>query len=690
MKLKNLYKFSVVLLFHGVGMFSCAHGQAIQLVPDGSDFEQLPQHPIIAQTIASMVANYHYKKTKIDDSLSTKIFDNYLERLDKSRTLFLASDVKELEKYRFKMDDALLSGDLSPAFEVFKIYAKRLNERGDYILNTLQTTQNLSSSDVFDFTREQLPWFNSVSQERAYWNEKVRYDLILLRANKKTEKEAQDILTRQYEKLAKRLGNLRSEDAFEQFMNAFTGAIDPHSMYLSPRNSSEFNIKMNKSLVGVGLELALLNEYPTIMTVIPGGAAEKSNQVAVNDRILAVAEGEKGEFEDVVGWDLDEVIQKVRGTAGSIIRLRLLPAGATLGARPKELSLIRDKIVLEDQKVKSEVQIVKQGNREQKIGVISIPNFYFDANAFNKGDKNYTSTSHDVRKALESFKSQGVAGVMIDLRNNPGGSLKEGIDLTGLFITYGPVVQLRDAQNKVTVHSDTDSLLVYSGPLTVLINRLSASSSEIFAAAMQDYGRAVIIGEPSFGKGTAQNTYAMNLVVQQPDKNYGQFNMTYAKFYRINGSSTQNRGVTPDIDFPSAGLLYAGESTMKNALPYDEIAATAFSPVSQMKAMNTQLEKDHEKRMLANPEFRFLKEDVQKFKEARAKKSFVLDLNKYAGIYAVQENEALRRINERRALQGLKPVASIDAQVKPGLDYIKEESLQVTAELVNKLTLKNK
>jgi len=690
MKLNKVYKFSIALVLYGLWTLSTASGQAITLEPNGEDFEPLPQHAVIAKTIASMVANYHYKKTKIDDSLSTRIFNDYLEKLDKAHTLFLASDVKGFEKYRFQMDDALLSGNLSPAFEIYTVYAKRLNERVDYTLDALKTAQNLSSTDVLDFTREQMPWFGSASEEEAYWNKRLRYELILLCANKKTEKEARDILTKRYEKFKIKLENQRSESAFEQFMNAFVGTIDPHTAYLSPRGADDFNITMNKSLVGIGVELNVQDEYPTVMSVIKGGPSEKSGQIAVNDRILAVAEGEKGEFEEIIGWDLQESIQKIRGAAGSVVRLRILPAGVTLAAKPKEVRLVRDKIVLEDQKVKSEVKTVKQGSKEQKIGIITIPNFYFDAAAYNKGDKNYASTSNDVRKALEGFKSQGgVEGIMVDLRNNGGGSLKEAIDLSGLFIKNGPVVQLRDVQGKITVNSDSDSLLVYGGPLTILINRLSASASEIFSAAMQDYGRAVIIGEQSYGKGTAQNTYPLNRVIQQPDKNYGQFNMTYAKFYRISGGSTQNRGVTPDVSFPSKySTLNIGESTMKNTLPYDEIAAASFSPVSKMNEINKTLEKDHEERMLANPEFKFLKEDIEKLKEANAKKSLVLDLKKFAAIQAEQESKELKRVNERRKLQGLKPVTAIDAQAKSNVDYVKDESLQVTAEFITDLNTK--
>jgi carboxyl-terminal processing protease len=685
MILKKFFKLAVVLMFQIAGLLSYANAQEAR-VAAGFNFKQLPQHGMIAKTLASMAANNHYQKVKIDDALSAKTFDNYLERLDKSRILFLASDIKAFEKYRLQLDDALSSGELSPAFELFGVYVNRMNERTEYSLKTIQTINKLSSNEVFDFSREQLPWFNSLNEEKLYWNKKVRYELILLMASKKSGKEAKSILTSRYEKLKKKLEKLKSEDAFEQFMNAFTGTIDPHTSYLSPKSSDAFKVTMNKSLVGIGVFLGIKDEYPIINTVVKGGPAEKSNQIAINDRIVALANGDKAPFEDVVGWDITEVTEKIRGEKGSVIRLKILPAGAMITAKPIEVTLLRDKIAMEDQKVKREVQAIKQGKVDQKIGIISIPNFYLDAAAFTKGDPDYASTSKDVRKALAFFKEQGVAGVMVDLRNNPGGSMKEAIDLAGLFISHGPVVQLRDAEGKITPFLDEDTTTVYAGPLTVLVNRLSGSSSEIFTAAMQDYGRAIVIGEQSFGKGTAQNVLPLNQILNKPDQNLGQFNMTMAKFYRINGGSTQNMGVTPDLNFPSKySVMNVGESTLKNALPYDQVPAATFTKVSEMTAIIEKLKINHEARMQASQELKFLKEDIQQLKEEDTKKSMILDLEKTIRQQADLRKIELNRTNSRRKLQGLKPLVVVDEKTKNTADEMKNESLQVTAELVTEL-----
>jgi carboxyl-terminal processing protease len=684
MNFKTLYKSPVTLMLCGICLGTTVNGQVVQLQPTPFTFEPMPKHSTIAITVTTAIANYHYNKVKIDDSLSTRIFDNYLSKLDKAHTVLLAADVKEFEKYRFQMDDALVSGDLSGAFKLFSVYATRMNERVEYALTTLKTAQNLSSTDVYDFSREDLPWFNTLKEEDQYWNKRIRYELISLKAVNNDEKKAYQALTRRYEKLKKGLETLKSENAFEVFMNAFTETVDPHSTYFSPKASTEFNMQMNKSLEGIGITFSFQDELPVIISVVKGGPVDKSGKIAVNDRILAIAQGENGEFEDAVGLTQDEVVQRTRGAKGSIVRLRILPAGAALVSKPKEVTIVRDKIVLEDQKVKSEVKSVKQGNSTKKIGIISIPNFYFDAAAFNKRDKDYASTTADVRKALKAFETQGVEGVMVDLRNNGGGSLREAVELTGLFINYGPVVQVRNANGKIQVESDKDSLVVYGGPVTILINRLSASASEIFSAALQDYGRALIIGEQSYGKGTVQTVYPVGQLTGQNDPSLGSLKFTMAKFYRVNGASTQHRGVTPDISFPSKyETLNIGESALKNVLPYDEIARANFTPVVGLKGVN-ELKQHHEQRMNASQEFKFLVEDIQKVKESSAKKSTVLDLNKFAVEQQKQQADELNRLNKRRKLQGLQPVAALGDQAKSTVDYVQDESLQITAELISK------
>lgn len=685
--LKKLYRSPLALMLYGVSIFSTANGQVVQLESNDSIFEPLPKHATIAKTIAAAVANYHYKSVSIGDSLSTRIFDNYLTKLDKSHSIFLVADIKEFEGYRFQMDNALLSGELTPVFKIYGVYAERLRERIDYALNALEKVQNLASSDVFEFDRENLPWFNSISEENQYWNKRIRYELISLQAISKDKQKAYEALGRRYEKIKKGLQNLKADNAFEAFMNAFTETVDPHTSYFSPKAAENFNTLMNKTLEGVGLTFSFQDELPVILSVIKGGPADKNGQFSVKDRILAIAQGDNGEFEEVIGWTEDEVIQKLRGVKGSVVRIRILPAGVALVSKPSQIRLTREKIVLEDQKVKSEVKIVKQDNKSRKIGVISIPNFYFDVVAYNKGDKDYASTSADVRKALDNFKSQRVEGVMIDLRDNGGGSLKEAIELSGLFIKYGPVVQTRNAKGGIEVMSDKDSLQEYGGPLTVVINRLSASASEIFSATLQDYGRAVIIGEQSFGKGTVQSVYSVNQLCGEQGQNFGSLKLTTGKFYRINGASTQHRGVTPDISFPSKyEFLNIGESILKNVLPYDQIASTSFSPVLGLKELTKMLKQHHEQRMHVSQEFKFLTEDMEKLKESSTKKSMVLDLGKFVALQKQQQIDELTRLNLRRKLQGLGSVTAVDASTKTDVDYVKDESLQITAELINKIT----
>ncbi|UIR54889.1 carboxy terminal-processing peptidase [Sphingobacterium sp. SRCM116780] len=670
--------FGTLLLLNGISLSS--YGQAIALLPEGFHFEPAPQHAVVTKTIADMIANYHYEKVTIDDAMSTKILDQYFSNVDKAKTLFLVSDIKEAEQYKRTLDDALRNGDPKPAFDLFSIYANRLTGKMDYCLNLLKTNELSQTGESFMRTREDMPRFTSLQEAQQYWAQQLHYEMLLLMSSQKSKEEARKLLVQRYDKVKKRVARLNNEHAFSLFLNAFTGAIDPHTNYLSPTVADGFNANMNKALVGIGVELMVQDEYPTIKALIKGGPAERSGTLAVNDRIVALADGEQGEYNDVVGWDLTEVADKIRGEKGSTLRLRVLPNTASLATQPQEIRIVRDKIVLEDQKAKSEVVSIGTGKRTKKIGVITIPNFYLDIAAQRKGDPNYASTSKDVRRILEELKKQHVDAVMVDLRNNGGGSMTEAIDLSGLFISRGPVVQLQDAKKQTTVFSDQDSTVAYSGPLTVLVNHFSASSSEIFAAAMQDYGRGVIIGEETYGKGTAQNTYPLSQLLKEPNQNLGQLNMTFSKFYRINGRSTQNLGVSPDILFPTLSLSI-GERTLPNALKYDEIEVSKYTPVADLHKTITKLKSEHDGRMKNNLDYRFLLEDVQKLKEVMDQKTYVLDQDKFTALRVAQQEQQLNRMNQRRKNKGLKPLTSLVGQTIEKEDLMKEEALAVTAEL---------
>lgn len=650
------------------------------------DLKPEPKHYTVAKVITGAIEEYHYKSVKLDDSLSSQIFNKYLKDLDGSRSMLLASDVKDFEQFRYQIDDQLEAGDLTAGYYIYNHYADRLSQRVDYALSLLKTKMNLDSTDSYVLDREKEPWFSTSTDLNNYWNKRIRYELINQKLISKDDKKAYDIITKRYENLKSQLAKLKSEDVFETYMNAFSSTVEPHTVYLSPKSSTDFKIDMSRSLEGIGATLRSENEYTKVVQLTKGGPAEKSKQVQPNDRIIAVAQGKDGEFEDVVGWRIDDVVAKIRGPKGTTVRLQILPAGADANANPKMVVLVRDKVVLEEQKAQSEVKQVTYNGKPYKIGIITVPAFYIDWDAMRKGDPNYTSTTRDVKNALVKFKAEGVDGVVMDLRNNGGGSLKEAIELTGLFIKTGPVVQVREAGGRVTVNEDKDPDIAYNGPLTVMINRFSASASEIFSAAIQDYHRGLIIGSQSYGKGTVQTAAAINELINKPD-NLGQLNLTVAKFYRISGGSTQHKGVIPDIAFPSMfPASEFGESSEPTALPWDQIAPAQYAPLGKLDGIKTVIEADHEKRMEASPEYKYILEDIKEFDKNRAQKTVVLNIDQLKKERDLKDDEDLVRYNQRRAALGEKPVAKGADRVPLNNDYVKDESLEITAEYVSKVS----
>ncbi|UKJ07856.1 carboxy terminal-processing peptidase [Solitalea lacus] len=643
-----------------------------------------PKHYLVAKVITGAIEEYHYKKIKLDDSLSVQVFNKYLKDLDGGRSSLLASDVKDFEQYKYKLDDQLEGGDLTAGYYIYNHYANRLSERIDYALGLLKTKMNLDSTDSYELDREKEPWFSTTADLNSYWNKRLRYELITQKLLSKDEQKAYNIIKKRYENLKTQLSKLKSEDVFEAYMNAFSSTVEPHTVYLSPKNSADFKIEMSRALEGIGATLRYDEGYTKVVQLTKGGPAEKSKQVQPNDRIIAVAQGKDGEFEDVVGWRIDDVVGKIRGPKGTVVRLQIIPSGADVNSAPKTIVLVREKVVLSEQQAQSEVKQVNYNGKLYKIGVISVPAFYIDWDAMRKKDPNYTSTSRDVKNALIKFKAQGVDGVVIDLRNNGGGSLQEAIELTGLFIKTGPVVQVREANGNVKVNEDLNPEIAYSGPLTVMVNRFSASASEIFAAAIQDYQRGLVIGEQSYGKGTVQTAAQINELVNKPD-NLGQLNLTIAKFYRISGGSTQHKGVIPDITFPSmfpANLF--GESSEPTALPWDQISQAPYKPVGQLNVLKPVIEADHDKRMKANSEYKYMLEDIKEFELNTNRKTVVLNIDQLKKERDLKEEEELVRYNQRRKLLGEKPVAKGSDRVPLQNDYVKDESLQITAELINK------
>lgn len=530
-----------------------------------------------ARVISYILDNNHYRKLKLNDSLSSVILDRYIKELDGNKTYFLASDVKSFDKFRFAIDDLTRNEVVTPAFEVYNLFSKRYKQRMDYVMNYL-VKQNFDYTvdEYYETDRDKEPWAASEKDLNEVWRKIIKSQALSLKLAGKKPEEIQETLKTRYERFNKTFAQFKPEDVFGIYMNSITEAYDPHTNYFSPKAMDLFKQQMTLSLEGIGAQLQSENDYVKIVKILPGGDAEKSGKVQVNDLIMGVAQGVDGEMVDVVGWRLDDVVKLIKGPKGTKVRLQILPAKTGVNGPSQEVVLLRDKIKLEDQAAKKEIINYQSNGKNMKMGVVTLPGFYMDYDEYYKGNPEYRSTTRDVKKLIGELKAEGVDGIVMDLRNNGGGSLPEAVDLTGLFIKEGPVVQVKNSATKVEVLPDDDPQAFYTGPLVVLTNRFSASASEIFAGAIQDYHRGVVVGESTFGKGTVQTVLELNRFITDKEP-VGQLNFTIQKFYRVTGSSTQHKGVTPDINLPSAlEPEQYGESAYVNALPWDVIKAASF------------------------------------------------------------------------------------------------------------------
>ena len=622
------------------------------------------RHEKIGQLVTEFIQKSHYRHASVDDELSSMVLDRYIEALDNNRMYLQASDIAAFEKYRYKLDDMVRSEPLDPVFEMFKVYRTRVRQRLEFALSMLETEPDFSVDEVYVFDREQLPWLETSEQLDELWQKRVKNDALSLALAEKSWEETQTILEKRYLRFLKRMDQVKSDDVFETFMNAFAHTLDPHSSYLSPRNSEEYRIQMSLSYFGIGASLQIEDDYVMVINIIPGGPAAIDGELQPKDRITAVAQGEDGELVDVVGWRLDDVVQLIRGEAETVVRLQITPAGGLPGAEEKVLSLTRNQVKLEEQAAKSEVITVPRDGRDWRIGVIEVPSFYRDYRALSTGDKNYTSTTKDVKRLIGELEDQGIDGLVIDLRDNGGGHLTEATALSGLFIDNGPVVQLRNANGRISRLDDPDPVprVAYNGPLAVLVNRYSASASEIFAAAIQDYARGVIIGQKTFGKGTVQNLYSLDQYVRRPDdEGLGQLTLTIGKYYRVTGESTQHRGVDPDISLPShIDAEVVGESVRESALPWDTIRTTKFRPGEPLDSTISSLTASHNQRSQGDPDFQYLVEGIRDIEEVRSKKAVSLNIDKRMQEREESMNRRLERENARRAALQLEPVATIE------------------------------
>ena len=635
--------------------------------PAGNAQEELApvaRHEKIGQLVTEFIQKSHYRHASVDDELSSKVLDRYIESLDNNRMYLLASDVAEFEKYRYRLDDMVRSQPLDPVFEMFEVYRTRVRQRLEFALSMLQSEPDFSVDEDYVFDREKLPWLETTEQLDELWRKRVKNDALSLTLAEKTWEETHEVLEKRYSRFLKRMDQVKSDDVFETFMNAFAHTLDPHSSYLSPRNSEEYRIQMSLSYFGIGASLQIEDDYVMVINIIPGGPAAIDGMLQPKDRITAVAQGEDGELVDVIGWRLDDVVQLIRGEADTVVRLQVMPAGELPGGEERVLSLTRNQVKLEEQAAKSEIISVPLDGRIWNIGVIEVPSFYRDYRALSTGDKNYTSTTKDVKRLIGELEEQGIDGLIIDLRDNGGGHLTEATALSGLFIDNGPVVQLRNSNGRISRLDDPDPVprVAYTGPLAVLVNRYSASASEIFAAAMQDYARGVIVGQKTFGKGTVQNLYSLDQYVRRPDdEGLGQLTLTIGKYYRVTGESTQHRGVDPDIALPShIDATVVGESVRESALPWDTIRTTKFRPGAPLDSTISTLSASHMQRAQGDPDFLYLVEGIRDIEEVRAKKTVSLNIDKRVAEREDGMKRRLERENARRAALQLEPIATIE------------------------------
>jgi len=578
--------------------------------------------------------------------MSEKIFNNYLKSLDSEKLYFVRADIDQLTSVRAWLDDAIIDEDLHIPFAIFNLYAQRVSERIAYARRLLRDGFDFSQKESYQYAREKEIWPESDVEMRNIWRKRVKNDWLNLKLAGKDNQSIVETLGKRYDNSLNSLSRIKSEDAFQTFMNAYATAIDPHTNYFGVRASEEFDISMRLSLVGIGAVLIGRDEYTTIRELVAGGPAALSGKFKAGDRIVGVGQGEDGPMTEIVGWRIDDAVALIRGAEDSVVRLNVLPAEADADGKHNLISLVRKKISLDKQAARKSIIEVKDGAVTRQIGVISLPGFYQDFAARQKGDKDFKSATRDVSILLDELKKDKVDGVLVDLRNNGGGSLNEAVELTGLFIDKGPVVQQRDSRGNVSVENDTNAGLAWNGPLGVLINRSSASASEIFAAAIQDYGRGIVIGEPSFGKGTVQTVADLDQIASNDKPQFGGLKMTIAQFFRINGGTTQLRGVTPDINLPTiTDLEEFGEFSFDNALPWTRIRAANYTRAGNLTGIVAALKASHDKRISRDQDFKYFREDIAEFNKQRREN--LISLNEADRRKEREKQEAREKAREK-------------------------------------------
>lgn len=681
-----------VLFLLALFVFASTRTFAVVNVVPESELNPTDEQSKSIEIIKHILETYHYKKQELNDQLSAKILENYLDSLDPNRSFFLKNDTDEfIKKYRFNLDDHISELNLSPAYDIFKIYRKRIQQRVGYSLELLKLEHDFSVDEDFQFDRRDTDWPITIKELDETWRKRVKNDILNLKLTKKDPDEIIETLSKRYQRILDSTYQLNRNDIYEMFINSYTTAIEPHTAYFSPRISENFDISMRLSLEGIGAVLRSESDYTQIQRIIPGGPADISEALKAEDRIIGVGQGTEGEIVDVVGWRLDDVVDLIRGPKGTDLRLEVLPSENGADGPSNIIALKRDEIKLEESAAQS--KIIELPNSDNRIGVIELESFYVNFEALANGDENYRSTTRDVRKLLKELEQENIAGLVIDLRGNGGGSLSEALELTGLFIQEGPIVQTKDANGRIEINDDPDPNIVYAGPLAVLVDRNSASASEIFAGAIQDYQRGVIIGEPTFGKGTVQNIVDLNQFLNDDETNHGRLKTTIAQFFRISGGSNQHKGVVPDIIMPTAiDSDEHGERSYENALPWDQVKPAKFIPARAPTDRFSVAKKLHEKRIKDDKVFQLLQEELALLKDSSQKKAVSLMESKRTE-QREQLNETKKRLkNEFRMAQGLPPIEDEDAETND-LDEDPVESdviLQESAKILNDLIIPSK
>ncbi len=637
------------------------------------NLKPLQEHAYTTAEIISRLRHQHFQRTQVflDDQLSSTVLDRYIDELDRDKSYFLASDIEEFEQYRHKLDDAFKTSNLQPAFNIYNRYQLRVTDRLKFMLKELKKGINkldFKQDEFLTIERKDIAWSKSLAELDLLWRKRLKNAVLNLKLTDKKPENITELLTKRYENQLKRVQQTVSEDAYRTYMNALTLSYDPHTQYFSPRATENFNIRMKLSLEGIGAMLQLEDEYTKVSRVIPAGPADKSRQLKANDRIIGVGQGKNGEIVDVIGWRLDDVVDLIRGPKDTVVRLSILQANAVDNQQSKIIAITRDTVKLEEQAASKKIIELDNYGKKYKLGIIDIPKFYIDFEAASRGDPNYRSTTRDVRKLLKELMAEDVQGVVVDLSDNGGGSLREVNELIGLFITEGPTVQVKGVGGRVYVHTDDDEDITYQGPLAVLVNRLSASASEIFAGAIQDYHRGLVIGTQTYGKGTVQ--------AMMPLK-HGQITLTQQKFYRISGNSTQNRGVIPDIELPSLyNISEIGESALDGALPWDRIRATEYQPYSDFASAIPRLSELHNRRAANDPDYTHLVKTNQLIEQRRHIKALSLNEDKRKAEQKSLEQAQLKLENERRLAKGMKAIKTID---ELELELDKDEDSELAA-----------